>query len=1372
MPAKDSLGRKVYEIDADINKLKKKLEKEIPKAAKAGGQKLQKALAGSLQVKKGLEVKIDTTKAKQTIDNFEKAMKTFWHKVEHYLTFTIGVQLVMRSVRALEKTIQLFTEFERQVTMVASVSGYFGKAFAVASESIEKFARDIGRRTVYSANEVAEAMYSIASAGYDVTQFTEDELIPILNYATAQGIDLNSAVEQVVRTFKEFGDQGETTSSIVDKFTAAITSSFLNARRLAEGLKYVGAMAGSVGVSLDETLAALATLVDRGYEGSQAGQRLNMILTRLLKPTREGEKVLQRLGLTIADVDPRVHSLAEILYKLRAAGFTAADAAQMFRARTAAAALTLVENADAVAMFSGQLSAAQGITEELAEKQMQTLWGALKHLNNVLVDVALSIGKELKPAILGIADAIENYFLPIAGALLTPFKAIASIFTGFGATSRITIAAFLSIAGAITGLIVILKLFSKILSIVPSGLLTTALTAERARVGLITLGKGAVYATNTLTGLSLSSKVLAQSFGVLLASSLALYGTFYYKLPSSVSAIISSFSTLYIMLGTLRNRVLSLKESLTLLAGVGLTAVAAGAAQQADTFQNRLIPGLIAVGGSALNAAIMLKALGISLSSLSGIGAIVFTVMSTLVTVFKDDLINALKEVGKALGIIPTEAELISRKLPEVKDAVKELSASFREWIQTTEDLRKAREDLDAIAASGGDTASQMDLINKLEEKQAEALRRIHSAWTKITAESSGMTGSLGKFVKIAKDWVSAEIEKGKLLDKSDELYNEMIKAQDEYNEAVAKFGKDSEEATSAYNRLKTVSEDYYETQDKISELEERIDSLYEDRDSLLSKMTAAEREYAESIWQVADAYTKSLWIINRISKLEQDLNTLAYIRENINKILTEKFADLAESEKKVLDIEEKLYKLRHDSVKRVRDLWDALVKEGWVTDELIEGRKNLEKSYGDMMKAQIKFSHLMDKLTPEQQKQLMEWIEAYEKALETGAKPPKPPEFLSPEEADIAKEYANAIAEYRDAVSKLESELKDFVSKLISSDVASSELADKYYELINAVNEIKVAENRLKETLMSQEDQFTSIVETIWDYWHSIYQSSSETSNMQGAFMAAASGLGIFTDALGDADAMLEYIRLALGDQTITWETLTEEQAVAALTIGKVGSAYLGLYRTMLSQNIIDLIPGVDSWDGFNSAVKNAKEKAIPNISSIEDAIENLKKDLEAISKTWTVTIEIKIKYPTIERAIVPGPLGLPMPIPPDWLKGRPGKRTITPEEAKKYGIPIGQFGGLIRKPTLLLAGEKGPELLLPLTNISRTAKLLSAFLPRYLPQLTGQAGGLFTPTYTTTSTTYSENWTITGPIYIQGVANAEEFLNELKYRARAAAP
>ena len=138
-------------------------------------------------------------------------------------------------------------------------------------------------------------------------------------------------------------------------------------------MRYAGQIAGVLGQELSTVSAALGILYNRGLEGGQAGQRLNMIFTKLLKPTDEAKEMLEGMGIALTEINPYTKDLIDIMYRLRAANFGAAEAANMFRARTAGTAAALIDSVDKVAMLRNQLKASGDIAQNVAEKQMTSL---------------------------------------------------------------------------------------------------------------------------------------------------------------------------------------------------------------------------------------------------------------------------------------------------------------------------------------------------------------------------------------------------------------------------------------------------------------------------------------------------------------------------------------------------------------------------------------------------------------------------------------------------------------------------------------------------------------------------------------------------------------------------------------------------------------------------------------------------------------------------------------------------------------------------------------------------------------------------------------------------------------------------------------
>jgi len=302
------------------------------------------------------------------------SFKSMFAKIMHYVTFSIGVQSVMAIRNAIKSLIDTMLEFQSSAINAATVSGYLYASFDNVTNQIMSMSRYLARNSVYSVTDITKAFYSLASAGYDVNLITKDMqkgmkiLGPIIKYATATGVELDFALQSIVKTTKQFNYNIEETEKVTDTFLAVITRTFATAEKLAEGFKYVGSISGVLGQDLGDVASALGILYDRGLEGGQAGQRLNMIFTKLLKPTDKARDMLEGMGLSL------------------------------------------------VAYLSDQVKLSGGITEEVASKQMESLSNQLKVLNNRITDLGLSAQGFLIPLLSGVADII-NKLLPVIGFL-------------------------------------------------------------------------------------------------------------------------------------------------------------------------------------------------------------------------------------------------------------------------------------------------------------------------------------------------------------------------------------------------------------------------------------------------------------------------------------------------------------------------------------------------------------------------------------------------------------------------------------------------------------------------------------------------------------------------------------------------------------------------------------------------------------------------------------------------------------------------------------------------------------------------------------------------------------------------------------------
>jgi len=511
--------------------------------------------------KSALTITASTKSMSQAISNWSKrsilsmlSLQKMTAKIVHYITFSVGVQMVMAIKKGFSDMISSFTDFERAATNATTVSGYMGRSFAKVKKRIMDISKTLAKKTVFSALDVATAFYNLASAGIDVGKVTEDQLAPILNYAAATQSSLEDATYAVLTAMKAFGLTMEDTERIVDTFTGAITNSFFTMQKMQEFMKYTAPIAGALGISLEETVAAGMSLVNMGLSGAQAGQRLNMIFTKLLKSTDKAKRMLSDLGLSIESINPEVYSLTEILWKLNAAGFGAAEAATMFRARTAASATVLVNSVKDIERYNAQLVMSKGITKEVASAQEDTLWGAFQLMRNALQNAALDIGGVLLPYLKSFASFIKDTAAP---AIVKFFNTFIKMLPGI-----------LKVVGTFIKLYAVLKVGYKIFMLTRSALMmlkiatlakaqaniTAASSSAAVAAGITAEGEAAAAATPALITAATAVSILTGGIAAIVTA-IALW-------KSGIFDLIDTFTTFDASISTSQDRIESLKESI------------------------------------------------------------------------------------------------------------------------------------------------------------------------------------------------------------------------------------------------------------------------------------------------------------------------------------------------------------------------------------------------------------------------------------------------------------------------------------------------------------------------------------------------------------------------------------------------------------------------------------------------------------------------------------------------------------------------------------------------------------------------------------------------------------------------------------------
>jgi len=198
---------------------------------------------------------------------------------------------------------------------------------------------------------------------------------------------------------------------VVDVLAKAANSSNTDIRQLGDGLKLVAPIAAGLGISLEETTAAIGALSDAGLQGTLAGTGLRRILSELESPAKKTKDIIESLGLKMEDVRPSTVGLTAALEALAGAGVDTGQALELFGDRGGPAFEVLSTSIPKVKELTAALNDAEGEAQRIADAMDDNLNGALLKVKSAFEAVILSVGEA------GATGALRSFFDGLAAVL-------------------------------------------------------------------------------------------------------------------------------------------------------------------------------------------------------------------------------------------------------------------------------------------------------------------------------------------------------------------------------------------------------------------------------------------------------------------------------------------------------------------------------------------------------------------------------------------------------------------------------------------------------------------------------------------------------------------------------------------------------------------------------------------------------------------------------------------------------------------------------------------------------------------------------------------------------------------------------------------
>lgn len=177
--------------------------------------------------------------------------------------------------------IKMAADFDASMSTVQANTG----ASAEEMDQLRQAAIDAGARTVYSADESADAINELGKAGMSTTDILSGGLNGALDLAASDGMAVGEAAELMSSAMAQFNLTGKDATKVADALAAGAGKAQGSAHDLGYALQQSGMVANSFGISMEETVGTLTSFANAGMIGSDAGTSLKTMLIALAKPT-------------------------------------------------------------------------------------------------------------------------------------------------------------------------------------------------------------------------------------------------------------------------------------------------------------------------------------------------------------------------------------------------------------------------------------------------------------------------------------------------------------------------------------------------------------------------------------------------------------------------------------------------------------------------------------------------------------------------------------------------------------------------------------------------------------------------------------------------------------------------------------------------------------------------------------------------------------------------------------------------------------------------------------------------------------------------------------------------------------------------------
>lgn len=416
-----SLRTELFSVDKVMNNLSGASMNQLKAAQRAITIELNKMTRGTAEYieksKQLKQVNAEISKVKIEMQGASAAQQGWFSKAsggfnKYFGMMTAAVASFTGVAFGIRKSIDTFNQFEKGLSNLSALTGLEGENLKWLGEEAKKLStttQESGVRITSSATEILEAYKLMGSAKPELLG-NKEALFEVTKQALilkeAADMETAPAIEALANIMNQFGAGADQAAKYANVLAAGAKEGAAEIGDLADSIIRSGAAATSANIGIEQEVALIETLAEKGIKAERAGTGLRGAILKLQKGSDE--------------FNPKIVGMSKALENLAAKNLTAKEMIELFGEENYTVAQILVNNRQS---FDDLTKAVTGTNEVMVQATKNTDNNAskLEQAKNNAQLMSMTLGQKLAPALTFGTNTFSS-FMKVLLAVISLFE--------------------------------------------------------------------------------------------------------------------------------------------------------------------------------------------------------------------------------------------------------------------------------------------------------------------------------------------------------------------------------------------------------------------------------------------------------------------------------------------------------------------------------------------------------------------------------------------------------------------------------------------------------------------------------------------------------------------------------------------------------------------------------------------------------------------------------------------------------------------------------------------------------------------------------------------------------------------------------------